>query len=116
VAKVVLVFKGDYNHEKNLPTETIPLSALNLDYNTKSIDFAALGLPADCSDCRVNAYAAQGYLEAKAATNDFAVSVAKYQVRLCSLRPRSDANESDCCTIRRYMRLSSSTTPSLVMA
>lgn len=79
MAKVVLVFKGDYNHEKNLPTETIPLSALNLDYNTKSIDFAALGLPADCSDCRVNAYAAQGWLEAKAATNDFAISVAKYR-------------------------------------
>lgn len=79
MAKVVLVFKGNYSYENTLPTDTIPISVMDPDYTTKSIDFAALRLSDGCTNCRANAFAMQGYLEAKAATNNFAVSVAKYQ-------------------------------------
>jgi hypothetical protein len=43
--------------EKNLPTETASLDVL--------------GLAEECPGCRVNSFALQGYLEAKAATNNF---------------------------------------------
>jgi hypothetical protein len=55
--KVVLVFTGDYWKLKNLPTETASLDVL--------------GLAGECPGCRANAFALQGYLEAKEATNGF---------------------------------------------
>jgi len=55
--KVVIVFTGNYWMEKNLPTETASLDVL--------------GLAEECPGCRVNSFALQGYLEAKAATNNF---------------------------------------------
>jgi hypothetical protein len=58
------VFKGNYEMEKNLPTETVP--------------WTYLGINGTCESCTVNAYAAQGWMEAKAATNNFAVTLAAY--------------------------------------
>lgn len=76
---LVAVFKGNYNLETTLPTATASINTMNLDYDTKGVPFATLGLADGCADCTANAYAIQGYLEAKAATNNWAKSVAKYR-------------------------------------
>ncbi|CAD6579276.1 MAG: hypothetical protein CYPHOPRED_000844 [Cyphobasidiales sp. Tagirdzhanova-0007] len=79
MAKVVQVWKGDYNLEKALDPTPTSLDALNLDYDVKPINFGALGIAENCADCAVNAFALQGYLEAKAATNNWAISLARYK-------------------------------------
>lgn len=64
--QVVLVFKGDYGLESSLPTNVT--------------SFAALGLGQDvCAGCTVNEYALAGYLEARAATDNWALSRARYE-------------------------------------
>ncbi|KAK9893364.1 hypothetical protein P389DRAFT_175350 [Cystobasidium minutum MCA 4210] len=57
--KVTWIWKGDYNIEKNLPQETAPISSV-------------FGLDNECGpDCRANAFALAGYIEAYQATNGF---------------------------------------------
>jgi len=64
--KVVLIFKGDYGLESSLPSNVT--------------SFAGLGLGEDvCENCTVNEYALQGYVEARAATNNWAASRARYE-------------------------------------
>lgn len=63
--QVVLVFKGDYTLEKTLPADVV--------------SFDAIGLGEICPGCTVNNYAAQGYLEAVAATNNFEKARAKWE-------------------------------------
>ena len=63
--KVTLVFKGDYNLEKNLPISSADITD-------------ALDLGDACVDCKANAFALAGYLEAVEATNGFEKAVAKW--------------------------------------
>ncbi|KAL8292659.1 hypothetical protein RQP46_001271 [Phenoliferia psychrophenolica] len=63
--KVTLVFKGDYNLEKNLPNATT--------------SFDTIGYGSECPNCTVNAFAAKGYMECRDATNGFATSVAYWK-------------------------------------
>lgn len=63
---MTLVFKGDYNLEKNLPIASADISE-------------ALGLGDACVDCKANAFALAGFLEAVEATNGFEKAVAKWQ-------------------------------------
>lgn len=79
MAKVVQVWKGNYNLELALDTSTTSLDALNLDYQSRGLDFSDLGISNDCADCTVNAFALKGYLEAKEATNNWSKSIARYQ-------------------------------------
>ncbi|KAK9893363.1 hypothetical protein P389DRAFT_20272 [Cystobasidium minutum MCA 4210] len=64
--KVTLVFKGDYNLEKNLPIESADITE-------------ALDLGDACVNCKANAFALAGYLEAVQATNGFENAVAKWK-------------------------------------
>lgn len=64
--KVTLVFKGDYNLEKNWPIEAADITD-------------ALDLGDACVDCKANAFALAGYLEAVEATNGFENAVAKWK-------------------------------------
>lgn len=64
--KVTFIFKGDYNLEKNLPQETASL--------------APFGLQNECGpDCRANAFALAGYMEAYRETNGFQGAMAKWR-------------------------------------
>jgi hypothetical protein len=65
ILQVVLVFRGDYAIENNL------------DQAVTSWD--ALGLGGACANCTVNAQAAQAYLEAREATNNWAISRARVE-------------------------------------
>lgn len=65
MAKVVLVFKGDYTLEKTLPSDVT--------------SFDAIGLGRVCEGCTVNSYAAQGYLEAVKETNNFEKARARWE-------------------------------------
>lgn len=64
--KVTWIWKGDYNIEKNLPQDTAPITAF--------------ALTEQCGpDCRANAFALAGYIEAYEATNGFEHAMAKWQ-------------------------------------
>jgi hypothetical protein len=59
--KVVIVFKGDYVLERQLNETVSSWDALGLGTGT-------------CEGCTVNAFALQGYLEARAETNNWAIA------------------------------------------
>lgn len=59
---MLMVFRGNYAYEQVLPEQVVPWSSLTQ------------GLGQACPTCTVNAFAAQGYNEARAATNDFAAT------------------------------------------
>lgn len=63
--QVVLVFRGDYATENNLPQDIT--------------SWDSLGLGGACANCTVNALAAQAYLEARAETNNWALSRARVE-------------------------------------
>jgi hypothetical protein len=63
--EVTLIFKGDYNIEKNLPQETA--------------DLDVFGLGDACQGCRANSYALAGYMEAYHATNGFENAMKKWR-------------------------------------
>jgi len=65
--KVLLIFRGNYDMEQNLPLEV------------SSWDELGEGIGATCYNCTVNSYALQGYLEAKEATNNFALTRQAYE-------------------------------------
>lgn len=62
--KVVVVFKGNPAIEANLPLDVVPWSYV--------------GINGTCEDCTMNAMAAQGYMEAKNATNNWELTRARY--------------------------------------
>lgn len=62
--KVVVVFKGNPAIEANLPLDVVPWSYV--------------GINGTCQDCTMNAMAAQGYMEAKNATNNWELTRARY--------------------------------------
>lgn len=62
--KALIVFKGDYALEQNLPTDVV--------------SWDVLGMNTTCANCTVNRFAAQGYLECKQATNNWQQIVAAY--------------------------------------
>ncbi|KAH8918714.1 hypothetical protein BT69DRAFT_1353710 [Atractiella rhizophila] len=55
--KALIIFSGNLELEQNLPTD--------------SVGWEAIGLGEECPGCLVNAFAAQGYMECKNATNNF---------------------------------------------
>lgn len=57
--KALIIFEGNWEHEQNLSTDVVPWSAI-----TPSLGHS-------CPRCTANAYAVQGYLEAKNETNNF---------------------------------------------
>lgn len=63
---MTLVFKGDYNLEKNLPITAADITD-------------ALDLGDACVGCKANAFALAGFLEAVEATNGFEKAVAKWK-------------------------------------
>lgn len=65
--EVTIIFKGNYNLEKQLPHDTA--------------DVAPLGLGAACAGCRANAFALAGYMEAYQETNGFAKSLALWRTK-----------------------------------
>lgn len=66
MGKVVLVQKGNYLLEKSMGSR-LAMTSLG----------AALGI--DCAGCTVNTFAMQGWLEAKAATNNFDKTISFWQ-------------------------------------
>jgi hypothetical protein len=61
---VLLIFKGNKEMEQNIPQATVPWSFV--------------GINDTCQDCTMNEFAAQGWMEAKAATNNFEKTIAAY--------------------------------------
>merc|ERR1711939_456562 len=57
--KALIIFEGNYEHEQMLTTDVVSWSNITE------------GLGESCPSCTANAYAVQGYLEAKEETNNF---------------------------------------------
>ena len=62
--KALIIFQGDYELEQHLPTDVV--------------SWDVLGMNATCPGCTVNRFAAQGYLECKAATNNWQAIINAY--------------------------------------
>lgn len=62
--KALIIFSGNYELEQNIPLEVVP--------------FSYLGLESYCPGCTVNKFAADGYLEARNETNDWADILGQY--------------------------------------
>lgn len=79
--KALIVFKGNHTLEQSL--------------STASSSWDAIGLGNQCPGCTVNSFAAQGYMECKAETNNFQAIRDAYMGQVC-LVLRTSCARSDC--------------------